>query len=216
MPSRTQIIIRRHINRLNLLIKERAAQIPALLAIAGIVESITEKVNSAWQNYQAAAVSGDKERQERDEAIRLLLDWVQSWRPVIMLASEGAENNLRNLPAGAATPDDAILVAGDMLNFINENADMETYRERAIESLGERLENARKETAEATAALPAEAGARDAYSEACIEANAILTRSLGIVRASFGRTSPEYKQFISRASAKEEEEIEAEASIGEE
>jgi hypothetical protein len=198
------------------LIKDRAAQVPALLAIAGLVENVTDQVNNAWQTYQAASVSGDKERQERDESVSLLLDWVQSWRPVIMLVSEGAEANLRNLPAGGATPDDIILVAGDMLNFINENADMESYRERAIESLGERLENARKETAEATAALPSEVGARDAYSEACIEANAILTRSLGIVRAAFGRTSPDYKQFISRASAKEEEEIEAEANFGEE
>ena len=216
MPSRNQAIIRRQINRLNLLIKERAANIPALLAIATIVENITDKVNSLWQAFQAAAISGDKERHERDESIRLLLDWVQSWRPVIMLAAEGAAMNLHNLPSGGATADDVILVAEDMVKFISDNPDMETYREQAVQSLGDRLVNAKKETAEATAALPAEAATREAYSEVCIEANVILTRCLNIVRAAFGRTSPEYKQFIARASAKEEEEIEAESVLGEE
>ena len=216
MPSRNQAIIRRQINRLNLLIRERAGSAPALIAIAVIVEKVTEKVNSCWQAFQAVAVSGDKERHERDESIRLLLDWVQSWRPVIMLAAEGAAMNLHNLPSGGATSDDVILVAEDMVKFISDNPDMETYREQAVQSLGERLDNAKKETAEATAALPAEAAAREAYSEACIEANAVLTRCLNIVRATFGRTSPEYKQFIARASAKEEEEIEAESVLGEE
>jgi hypothetical protein len=215
MPSRSQAIIRRQINRLNMLIKEQAGSVPALTAIAAIVEDITNKINNLWQAFQSAVVSGDKERQERDTAIRLLLDWVQSWRPVIMITAESAASNLRSLPAGGATPDDVILVAEDMVKFIESNADMEGCRETAIASLGGLLENARKETSEATAAYPAEAAAREAYSEACIEANTILTRCLSIVRAAFGRTSPEYKQFIARSSAKEEEEIEAESNIGE-
>ena len=65
--------------------------------------------------------------------------------------------------------------------------------------------------------VEAEAAARTAYTEACIEANIVLVRGTEIVCSIFGRTSPEYKQFIARASAaKEEEEIEAELVFGEE
>ena len=44
-----------------------------------------------------------------------------------------------------------------------------------------------------------------AYTEACLIANEALVKGLDIIRAIFGATSPEYKQFIARASSKEEE-----------
>ena len=85
----------------------------------------------------------------------------------------------------------------------------------AISDLGDTLDNAKKETAEATAALPAESVAREVYAEACLKANSVLIRGTEIVRAIFGRTSPEYKQFIARSTNKETDEVEEESQIGE-
>lgn len=215
MPVRSQTIIRRGINRLDALIKDNVSENLALSAISGLVSSAKDKVNNAWQNYQSTAVAGDKERQERNDAINELTDWVQQWRPVIFLVVPGAESNIHNLPAGAATPDDIIRVAEDMLKFIESNSSADTFKESAVTALGERLVIARKETADATAALPAEMSARENYGEACLEANGVLTRSLNIVRAVFGPTSPEYKQFIGRSSAKDEDEIDEESAVGE-
>ena len=63
------LIIRRDINRLNDLIAAKGAEVPALQAIADIISPAARKVNSAWQAFQAASVSGDRERDERDTAI---------------------------------------------------------------------------------------------------------------------------------------------------
>ncbi len=115
MPLRSQTIIRRGINRLDDLIKNNESSGPALVAVSGVVASAKDSVNGAWQDFQSAAVAGDKEREERDETIRILLDWVQQWRPVILLLVPGAEANIRNMPPGAATPDDVIRVVEDMV-----------------------------------------------------------------------------------------------------
>ena len=216
MPSRNQTQIRRDINRLKETIDRHDQENPSLAAIKPLVDESTTSVNSAWQNYQSAAVKGDKERRERDDAVSLLISWIQRWRPVVMLKVPGAAMNIRNLPASGATPDDVIRVAEDLLKFISENPATESFRTQANQELGEGIAAARKETSEATAALPEEAAARQAYSEACLNANAVLVRGLDIIRAIFGRTSPEYKQFIARASAREEEEIARESALGEE
>ena len=111
--------------------------------------------------------------------------------------------------------DDVIRTAEDMAEFIKGNPGAESFRSEAMAALGEMIAAAKKETAEASDALPAEAAARQAYSEACLAANSILTRGTEVIRALFGRTSREYKQFIARTGAKEEAEIEEESLVGE-
>ena len=216
MPTRNQVIIRRDINRLKDTIERTKDNNPALSAILPTVTVVCDEVNQAWQEFQRIAVQGDKEREERDESINILIKWIQRWRPVIMLSVQGADQNLKNFPSRGATSDDVIRVAEDMLDFINKKDEALSFRADANNDLGNTLTNAKKETTDATAILPQEASSRQAYSDACLVANEVLVKGLDTVRAIFGRTSPEYKQFIARISEKEEEEIEAEASIGEE
>jgi hypothetical protein len=216
-------MIRRDINRLNETVERHKDAQPALAAICPAVLQASDNVNKAWQDFQAIALAGNKEREERDSAIELLIGWIQRWRPVVLLTIPGADANIKNLPSTGATPDDVIRVAEDMAKIINDNPGGQGFRESTVSDLGTALEDAKKETADATAVLPAEAEARSVYSEACLEANPVLTRGLEIVRATFGRTSPEYKQFIARAAKEEEEEeeegqeeqeIEAETAVG--
>jgi hypothetical protein len=216
MPSRNQAEIRRDINRLEETIDRRAASNPALGVLLPRVRMSAEKINNCWQLYQAASVTGDKERQERDAAIDKVVSWIQQWRPVTLLMVPGASDNIRQLPASGSTPDQVIQVAEDLIKFISTNEAAADFREQAQAELGTLLDDAKKENREAVAALPAETSARQAYSDACIEANAILIRGLEVIRAIFGRTSPEYKQFIARRSAAEEEEIDAETNVGNE
>jgi hypothetical protein len=213
MPSRTLTMIRRGINRLNDLIKQHQ-EVPALKVIGATVASCADGVNAAWQRFQNAAIDGDRERAERDTAMGELLSWVQQWRPVVLMLVPGADKNIRNLPYGAPTPDDLARVAEDMLTVMKENMETANILQPATEDLGDKIEKARKETAEAALALPAESVARTAYSEACLSANDLLVRGSEIVRSVFGRTSPEYRQFIESSKGKEEEEEEAESQTG--
>lgn len=215
MPTRNQSMIRRDINRLKETIQRYQDKQPALAAIADVVSAAAASVNSAWQEFQARAVAGDKEREERDSIIDTLTKWIQRWRHVLLMLVPGADMNVRQLPSSGATPDDVIRVAQDMAEFIKTNPAAESFRDTALASLGDLIARASKETAEATVALPAEAAARQAYTEACNSANTVLVRGTEVVRSIFGRTSPEYKQFIARASSEEEEEIAQDAFVGE-
>ncbi|NQT27260.1 hypothetical protein HQ585_18040 [candidate division KSB1 bacterium] len=199
MPARSLKMIRRDINRLKDTIQRHKESHAALAAFEGPVSSATQKVNEAWQNYQKVAVAGDKEREERNTAIGNLLGWIQRWRPVVLLLVPGANENLRKLPSSAPTPDDVIRVAEDMVRFIQEHTGSGLDAEAALADLGDSIEETRKETRDAVAALPAESEAREAFTEACLEANPILVRGTQVVRAIFGRTSPEYKLFIARS-----------------
>ena len=214
MPHRNQTIIRRGINRLHETASRHKDAYPALAAILTIVSEHMNRVNEAWQEFQSKAVAGDKERAERDTAVGRLLSWVQRWRPVIMVHVSGASANIRNLPSGGTTPDDVARVAEDMVTFIKTNDATAMFRESALNDLGDGIETAKQETQEATAALPAEAAARDRYSEACEAANTVLVNGANIIRSIFGRTSPEYKQFIQRERSEEEEE-DSESILGE-
>ena len=156
------------------------------------------------------------QREERDQALGILNTSLQQWRPVVMILVPGADQNVKNLPASGATPDDVITVAEDLLKFINENEAAESFREAAASDLGVKLENTKSEVSDATHALPAESAARETFSEAILSANDVLTKGLLIIRAIFGRTSPEYKQFIERASKEEEDSIDEESNTGEE
>ena len=64
-----------------------------------MVSSAAESVNRTWQSFQAATVAGDKEREERDQALQPLIQWIQGWRPVVLLLVPGADANIRQLPA---------------------------------------------------------------------------------------------------------------------
>lgn len=216
MPSRNQTVIRRDINRLKEALSRHSESNPALGVLLPMVETAAGKVNTTWQQYQAAAVTGNKERDERDAAIDKIMRWIQQWRPITLLIVPGASENIRQLPCSGSTPDRAIQVAEDLAAFINTNETAASFREQAQTELGTLLEDAKKENQEAVAALPAESSARQAYSEACIEANTVLIRGLEVIRSIFGRTSPEYKQFIARRSTAEEDEIDAETNAGEE
>ena len=160
-------------------------------------------------------IQGDKERDEKDKAIDILIKWIQRWRPVILLSVPGADKNLKTLPSTGATPDDVIRVAEDMIEFMKTNVGASSFNASANTDLGSAITNAKKETGEATAILPQEASARSAHTDACNSANDVLVKGLDVVRAIFGGKSPEYKQFIARKSEKEEEEIDAEAGVGE-
>jgi len=214
MAVRSQAIIRRGINRLDELIQDNAQAYPVFSAIAPAVNTAKNSLNEAWQNFQSTAVAGDRERAERNEVIDSLNEWIQQWRSVIFLLVPGADENIHNLPSGGGTPDDIIRTAQDILKFIKTNSDTGSFSEEAIKDLGDKIETAIKETDEATEALPEEALTRNLYSEACIDANKILVRSLNVVRSVFGHKSPEYKQFTIRASKKEEEEIDREILVG--
>jgi hypothetical protein len=215
MPLRSQAIIRRDINRLNDLVDQKGAEFPALNSVAGDVHTAANDVNTAWNTFQSASILGDKERSERDESIEKLINSIRQWRPVVLIKVPGASENIHNLPPSGSTPDDVIRVAEDMLTFINTNPQAKSFREAAAADLSTAIESAKKETSEATAALPQETAARTAFSNACLEANNILVTSIDIVRAIFGRTSPEYRQFIARNSKTEEDQIEEEALVGE-
>lgn len=215
MPSRSQSRIRRDLNRLAELTAKRAAEQPALGAIDTAVQSATALVNSAWQAYQDAAVAADKERAERDDAVSKLLDWTRQWRPVVLLTVPGAEQNLRALPAGGTTPDDAVRIADDMARFIRENPGAASFRDAAMQALGTLVDDARKETSEAASARPREAAAREAYADACLSGNTVLVRGTEVVRAAFGATSPEYKQFIARGSSSDQDEEDRDSDTGE-
>jgi hypothetical protein len=205
MPQRNQTIIRRDINRLNELVARSVAVHPVFLVLAQLVAQAAANVNNAWQALQAATVGGVKERKERDTAIGRLLGWIQRWRPLCFIMVPGARESIRMLPSDGATPDDVIRVAEDMRKLLGTNLAAVSFKDQALADLGGMIEETRKETDEASVALPVEAAARDAHSDACNKANAILVEGLHTVRAIFGPTSPEYKQFIAKDNSKEDE-----------
>ena len=215
MPTRSQMRIRRDINRLSGIADQHADRHPALEAIRQTVASTAHMVNTCWQEYQAAVVAADRERQERDVAVDRVRSWVQRWRPVVLLSVPGAQPNLRALPPAGSTQDDMIRVAEDLMTFIAGNPGAEAFREAALGDLEEGIEAARRELVEARAARPVELGARSAFSEATISANTVLVRGTEVVRAIFGPRSFEYKQFITRGSAEEEEADAVESMTGE-
>jgi hypothetical protein len=215
MPSRNLSLIRRHLNRLHDLIKREADKYPIFKTIGPFVAEKTDAVNGAWQNYQQISVKGDRERAERDTAIAALIGWIQRYRSAILMTVPGADQNLGRLPSGASTPDEVIHVAEDMQRFLENDESAAPIREDALSTLGPVLDAAKKETGEAMAALPAEATASNAFTQACLDANEALIHGINIVRSIFGPTHPEYRYFIQRSSAEEEQQLEQEAATGE-
>ena len=133
MPTRNQTIIRRDINRLNELLESKKDLDLSLEVLLMKVSNECDNVNKAWQHFQAMAVKGDKEREERDEAISKLRKWIQTWRPIIILYVPGAEDNLKNLPSTGTTVDDLIRVAKDMKEFVVFNEGSDFFRDKFID-----------------------------------------------------------------------------------
>lgn len=206
MPSRSQAKIRRDINRLHATIQQYKDEHPPLAVLADITAAAAEAVNKAWQDYQQLAVLGDKEREERDKTIAQLKQWIKKWRPIFILFMPGAQENIKKILYSTATPDDVIRVVEDMIELMKNNPNADRFRNEALETLGDRLEVARRETSEAVAILPREVDARRIFRDACKHANVILTRGIQVVRSIFGRTSPEYKKFIARSNPSKDKE----------
>lgn len=215
MPSRSQAKIRRDINRLKEEVHRNASSHPVLGVLKPRIDATCAEVNARWQDYQQAVTNADRERAERDTTVDTVRQWVQRWRPAVLLLVPGAAENLRALPSGGATADDLLRVAEDLHQYIANNPGAEALRSAALEEVDGQIETARREVSEATAARPAETAAREAYTQASIEANAVLVRGSEVVRAIFGPTSPQYKQFIARATDAEETEASDEAAVGE-
>jgi len=198
MAYRNLALIRRHTNRLDGLVEQKKQEHPLLGVLAPKVRQVTDRVNNAWQQYQQAAIIGNKERIERDSAITVLVKWIQQWRPMVLMYVPGAQENIHKLPPNGGTADDIIRLAEDLQALISNNPAAAELKETALAELGGKLASAKKETKEAIEAMPAENAAREAYNEACIAANEILIRSLESIRSIFGPTSAEYRQFSVR------------------
>jgi hypothetical protein len=181
---------------------------------APIVESVAYEVNDAWSRYQSTTIEARRERSERDEALTKVTTWLQAWRPVVMLRIPGA--NIRSLPSGGGTPDDLLSVARDLRKVLERNPGAKSFREGALSDLGAGLDQAAREVSEATAARPQQTSARELLTEASLTANETLVRGSDVVRALFGPTSPEYKQFIGRSVAADEAIEVEESEMGEE
>ena len=203
MPVRSQEKIRRDINRLKDLIEREKNNHPSLNAILPKVSSACNDVNKTWQQYQGLSTKESKEIEERDKSIWKIKKWIQKWRPVLLIIIKGADKNLENLPSRGTTHDDTIRVAEDMAKLINENKEAASFKEFAINELGNKLENAKKELEDSTEVKPEKSNIRKKYSKNCRLANDILVKALLTVKAIFGRTSPEYKQFITKSTNKE-------------
>ncbi|MEM9490627.1 MAG: hypothetical protein AAGC55_15885 [Myxococcota bacterium] len=172
-------------------------------------------VNERWQAFQQAVVTADKERTERNTAVDAVRRWVQRWRPVVLLVVPGASTNLRALPPAGATPDDMIRVAEDLRQFLGSNPGAADIRDAALSDIGDGVTIARSELAVARAARPVAAATREAFTQSVISANEVLVRGSEVVRAIFGATSPEYKQFIGRDGEQAEAAEAAESITGE-
>jgi hypothetical protein len=217
MPSRNLKMIRRDINRLNDLVEREKGNHKVLSAMSQLVSETANNVNTTWQDYQAVSIQGDEERQDRKEALYILVKWTRQWRATLMMFVPAANLNIHKIPSTNPTPDDYIRAAGDVVKLINKNKNAESIRQDAMDDLGDKLENAKKEVAEASAVLPEETNARDNFTETSLAANSILIRGLEVVRSIFGPTSPEYKQFIARSrSSSEDEDDDTEAEGGQE
>lgn len=199
MPGRSQAIIRHHLNRLQAEIDRHAEEHAPLAALQPLVTSTANQLNEAWQHYMSTVDNGDREREERDDAIGQLANWIRSWRPVAIALSPSSEQSLEEVPFRQSSPSNILTLARDLKHFIEEKEALAPIREIAIQDLGTLLEDATRETSEATEALPLEESARHDLTTMSLEANRVLLRGIEVVRVIFGRTSSEYRQFMQRS-----------------
>lgn len=214
MPARSLALIYRHINRLKDTIGEYAPEHAALAALKPGADAYAAQVDSAYQAYVDSIAKGDKERGERDSAIDALRNAVSKWRGVVLCTVPGAGATVHALPPRGGTVDDMLRVGDVLEHFIETNPATTAFRKDAVGELKPLLAAAGKQTAEATSALPAQQAAREAFGAACLAANPFLVHATEVVRAIFGPTSRQYKQFIEHTTH-DHAEVDSTASAGE-
>ena len=192
MPTRSHTLIRQDINRLNAVIRLHQALHPPLTLIASAVDKAAVRVNKTWRHYHTLIAANMKIMDLQDSPLLTLLGWIHRWRPVIQILIPGAEIRLRKLSSRRWTIHDLIWLAEDMRMLIETSGD---GLEVALDDFGEGLALS-KRALQVPVSFPNENEAFEAYTKACLEANKILLRGTQIIRAIFGRTSPEYKPFI--------------------
>ena len=192
MPTKSHTLIRQDINRLNAVIRLHQALHPPMTLIAPAVDKAAGRVNKTWRHYQALTTANMKVMDLQDSPLLTLLGWIHRWRPVIQILVPGAEIRLRKLSSRKWTVHDLIWLAEDMRMLIESAGD---GLEVALDDFGEGLALS-KQALRIPVSFPNETEAFEAYTKACLEANKILLRGTQIIRAIFGRTSPEYKPFI--------------------
>ena len=110
----------------------------------------------------------------------------------------GAATSIPVLPTAKGTPDEVVRIASDLVAYMKREPRAAALADAAISALGDALDVARTEVAEATLAVGQEAIAREALGAAASAANDVLVHGSAVVRAVFGAKSPQYKQFIGR------------------
>lgn len=203
MATRNNDQIRRGINRLDATV-DAHPEFPSLAAIKPDVNSSAGSVNNTWNNLQMLTLQGGAERGARNILVTDVFSWVKQWRPVILIKIPSAESSLRALPNSGATPDEVVMVALDMVGIIKKNPDLNVIAEEALKKEAVILE-ADKKVKSANVLLGQEKAAQLAYTDACLSANSVLVRGSEVVRALFGRTSPEYKRFITKSVGTDDE-----------
>jgi hypothetical protein len=78
-------MIRRDINRLKDIVEREKENFPVLTAVAPLIFKTADQVNAAWQDFQAVSIQGDEERQERKDALTIIIKRIQEWEPAIMM-----------------------------------------------------------------------------------------------------------------------------------
>ncbi len=214
MPARSLALIYRHINRLKDTIGEYAPKHAALAALKPGADAFATQVDDAYKHYVDSIARGDKERTERDTAIDALRGAVSKWRGVVLCTVPGAGATVHALPPRGGTVDDMLRVGDVLVHFIQTNPATAAFRKDALAELGPLLDAARKQTADATSALPAQQAAREAFSAACLAANPFLVHATEVLRAIFGPHSQQYKQFIEH-DLRDHAQVDAAANAGE-
>lgn len=203
MSTRSQSRIRRDINRLQEVVALHREAHPVLEAMATQVNTLTAQLNAHWKAYQEVSLRGNRERQERAQVVEKLRAWLQQWRPVVLINVPGAEANLRKLPTRAATPDDLLRAVEDLRDLIHTKPTAAPFREGALHALGTLVDDARREVQDATVVLSEEKRARQDLRESSHAANTLVAHTMDILRSLFGKSSPEYRQFLTRTNTSE-------------
>jgi hypothetical protein len=192
MPTRSHTLIRQDINRLNAVIRLHQELHPPLNLIAPVVDKAARQVNKTWRHYHGLITANMKVMDLKDSPLLTLLGWIHRWRPAIQILVPGAEIRLRKLSSRKWTIHDLIWLAEDMRMLIESAGN---GLEVALDDFGEGLAIS-KQVLQVSVSFPDETEAFESYTKACLEANNILLRGTQIIRAIFGRTSPEYKSFV--------------------
>ena len=198
MTVRSQSTIRRDIRRLEAILTEHEKAQPVFAALRPIVVERAAALDEAVRTFAAASIDGDRERSERDSATQRLAKWVRTWRPAVLAIVPGAATSIPVLPTAKGTPDEVVRIASDLVAYMKREPRAAALADAAISALGDALDVARTEVAEATLAVGQKAIAREALGAAASAANDVLVHGSAVVRAVFGAKSPQYKQFIGR------------------